>query len=114
MESDSLMALMNHFCEKLDGIRFMVDLKTNKKMCEDDEDEITCQEHIEDLAEEIDGLSGTLKDIKSALKYRQTKVNELKVWTFFFKENVNCQLKSLLRCLTLYVIKDKLKERYVH
>lgn len=81
MESDSLMALMNHFCEKLDGIRFMVDLKTNKKMCEDDEDEITCQEHIEDLAEEIDGLSGTLKDIKSALKYRQTKVNELKALT---------------------------------
>lgn len=42
MEFDSLMALMNYFCEKLDGIRFMVDLKINKKMCEDDEDEIIC------------------------------------------------------------------------
>lgn len=94
MESDSLMALMNHFCEKLDGIRFMVDLKTNKKMCEDDEDEITCQEHIEDFAEEIDGLSGTLKDIKSALKYRQTKVNELKVWTFFFLKKMSIASKK--------------------
>lgn len=83
MEADSLATLMNHFCEKLDGIKFMIDLKENQKFNDDDNDGITCQEQIEQLSEEIDDLSGTLTEIKSDLKYRQQKVNEMKVWTLF-------------------------------
>ena len=82
MEADSLATLMNHFCEKLDGIKFMIDLKENQKF-NDDNDGLTCQEQIEQLSEEIDDLSGTLTEIKSDLKYRQQKVNEMKVWTLF-------------------------------
>ena len=83
MEADSLATLMNQFCEKLDGIKFMIDLKENQKFNDDDNDGLTCQEQIEQLSEEIDDLSGTLTDIKSDLKYRQQKVNEMKVWTPF-------------------------------
>ncbi|XP_078313426.1 SKA complex subunit 1-like [Crassostrea virginica] len=81
MEADSLATLMNHFCEKLDGIKFMIDLKENQKFNDDDNDGITCQEQIEQLSEEIDDLSGTLTEIKSDLKYRQQKVNEMKELT---------------------------------
>lgn len=75
MESDSLTMLMNRFCERLDGIRFMIDLKENRR----NEDEEDCQEHIEHLSEETDKLFRTLTDIKSALKHRQQKVEEMKV-----------------------------------
>lgn len=77
MESDSLTMLMNHFCERLDGIRFMIDLKENRRS--EDEDEEDCQEHIEHLSEETDKLFRTLTDIKSTLKHRQQKVEEMKV-----------------------------------
>ncbi|XP_048732035.2 spindle and kinetochore-associated protein 1-like isoform X2 [Ostrea edulis] len=77
MESDSLTMLMNRFCERLDGIRFMIDLKENRRS----EDEEDCQEHIEHLSEETDKLFRTLTDIKSALKHRQQKVEEMKTLT---------------------------------
>lgn len=79
MELGSLPMLMNHFCEKLEGIRFMIDLK-NKK-ADEDEEESTCQEHIEHLSEDIDSLSAILLDIKSVLKQRQQKVDEMKALT---------------------------------
>ncbi|XP_061174605.1 spindle and kinetochore-associated protein 1-like [Saccostrea echinata] len=81
MELGSLPMLMNHFCEKLEGIHFMIDLKENKRAEEGEEEESTCQELIEHLSEDIDTLSSILVDIKSVLKQRQQKVDEMKALT---------------------------------